>query len=61
MKGSWTGNLLLALLSVALTLALLEVGLALLRPVPFSIERNMYFEPVLSFSQTTSPVSASSA
>ena len=38
-------RLLVALASGLLTLALLEVGLRLFRPVPFAIEQNMYFEP----------------
>lgn len=33
------------LFSVILTLVAIEVLLALFRPVPFSIERNMYYEP----------------
>ena len=33
------------LLSALLTVALIEAGLAIFHPIPFSIESNMYFEP----------------
>jgi hypothetical protein len=42
---SLMGRLALAGTSVALTLVAVEVGLRWLRPIPFSIERNMYYEP----------------
>ena len=38
-------NTLLAIASVAVTLGVLELGLALFHPIQFSIEKNMYFEP----------------
>jgi len=40
----WAFYLASVLLSVFLTLALVEIGLALFDPVPFSVERNMYYE-----------------
>ena len=45
-RGPTVGYYVLApLLASLVTLLLIECGLAILRPVPFSIERNMYFEP----------------
>ena len=34
-----------SIISVVLTIGLLELSLAIFFPVPFSIEQNMYFEP----------------
>ena len=38
-------NVSVSIISVFLTIGLLELSLAILFPVPFSIEQNMYFEP----------------
>lgn len=43
-KGHWGFYLVTPLLSVLLTLVCVELGLALLYPIPYSIEHNMYYE-----------------